>query len=100
MDRGGIAEGLSGAHDPEEGHMATKSQPIGVKELSEHLGTDARTLRAFLRKHVGKVGKGSRYSWPSLNDAAVKKLATEFNAAQASAAGPEAEPDEKAKDKS
>ncbi len=57
---------------------------IGVKDLAAHLGTDARSLRGFLRRTDRAVGRGERYSWASLTDPAVKKLAADWKAAQAS----------------
>lgn len=63
---------------------------VGVKDLADHLGTEPRLLRAFLRRTQRAVGKGTRYSWPSLNDSAVKKIAADWRKAQAAeaAAGP------------
>jgi hypothetical protein len=53
---------------------------IGVKELAEHLGTDPRTLRGFLRRQDQSVGRGTRYRWGSLKDPAVAKLAAAWKA--------------------
>jgi hypothetical protein len=74
---------LSGLTNLKEGHMATDKKPIGVKQLADHLKTDPRSLRAFLRRTERGTGRGTRYSWPSLTDAAVKKIAADFKAAQA-----------------
>lgn len=42
--------------------MATKqAEPLSAKEAATELGTDARTLRKFLRKRSGLVGQGQRW---------------------------------------
>lgn len=66
---------------------ADKAKPdgIGVKELADHLGTDARALRGFLRRTGRAVGKGERYTWPSLKAPEVRKIEAEWTAAQAKA---------------
>lgn len=71
--------------------MATDKQPIGVKEVAAHLKTDPRSLRAFLRRTERGTGRGTRYSWPSLTDPAVKKIAADWRKAKVAAtpAGPE-----------
>jgi phage antirepressor YoqD-like protein len=48
---------------------------IGVKELADKLGTNARTLRGFLREQGMGIGRGERYGWKSMADPAVKKIA-------------------------
>jgi hypothetical protein len=67
---------------------ARRREGIGVAEVAK-LGTTHRALRAFLRRTERALGRGTRYSWPSLTDAAVKKLAAEWKAAQAKEAAPE-----------
>lgn len=67
---------------------------IGVKELAGYLGTEPRSLRLFLRRTQRAVGRGARYSWPSLKAPEVRKIVADFKAAQAKdaqpvAAGPE-----------
>ncbi len=56
-------------------------ESIGVKELSAHLGTDARALRAFLRRTQRSVGRGTRYSWPSLKSPELRKIEADWKAA-------------------
>lgn len=55
---------------------------IGVKQLADHLGTDPRKLRAWLRRTERAVGRGTRYACPSLTDPAIKKIAADWKAAQ------------------
>ncbi len=66
---------------------AEKAKPdgISVKELADHLGTDARALRGFLRRTKRAVGKGERYTWPSLKSPEVRKIEADWTAAQAKA---------------
>ncbi|HEU4976246.1 MAG TPA: hypothetical protein VFT50_14225 [Baekduia sp.] len=68
--------------------MATKDNEkgIGVAQLADHLGTDARSLRAFLRRTERAVGRGTRYRWSSLKAPEVRKIETDWKAAQAPAA--------------
>ncbi len=54
---------------------------IGVKELAEHLGTEPRKLRIFLRRTERAAGKGARYSWPALKSAEVRKIEADWKAA-------------------
>jgi transposase len=54
---------------------------VGIAELAQHLGTEPRTLRVFLRRNKRSVGRGARYSWPSLNDPEAEKIAAEWSAA-------------------
>lgn len=54
---------------------------IGVKELAEHLGTEPRKLRIFLRRTERAAGKGARYNWPSLKSAEVRKIEADWKAA-------------------
>jgi CO/xanthine dehydrogenase Mo-binding subunit len=55
---------------------------VGVKELAAALGCDPRELRKFLRAQGVGVGFGSRYQWPSMADAAVKRIVREYEKAQ------------------
>jgi len=74
---------------PKTEPTATKTEPapkpaptgIGVKELAEHLGTEPRKLRIFLRKTERAAGKGERYNWPSLKSAEVRKIEADWKAA-------------------
>jgi len=74
---------------PKTEPTATKTEPapkpaptgIGVKELAAHLGIEPKRLRMFLRKTERAAGKGSRYSWPSLKSAEVRKIEADWNAA-------------------
>lgn len=59
-----------------------ESKTIGVKELAEHLGTEPRALRAFLRRSKKAVGRGTRYEWESLTDPEAKKVIADWKAAQ------------------
>ncbi|MGO8904160.1 MAG: hypothetical protein ACLQMH_00885 [Solirubrobacteraceae bacterium] len=56
---------------------------IGVKELAAKLGTDPRELRKFLRNMDLNVGRGSRYAWPSMAHAEVKKIVGAWEAREA-----------------
>jgi hypothetical protein len=58
------------------------SEGVGVKQLAEHLDTDPRTLRAFLRRSERAVGRGTRYEWQSLTDPEAKKVIAEWRAAK------------------
>ena len=62
---------------------ATTGKAVGVKELATKLGADPRDLRKFLRGMDLNVGRGSRYSWPSLTCAEVKRIVGAWEAAQA-----------------
>lgn len=59
---------------------ADKPNPegVGVAALAAHLRTDPRTLRGFLRRTDRAVGKGERYSWPSLKSPEVRKIETDW----------------------
>ena len=56
---------------------------VGIAEVAEHLGTDPRSLRAFLRRTNQAVGRGTSYSWPSLNDSSVERLRVDWDATKA-----------------
>lgn len=63
--------------------MATTApNTVGVKQLADHLGTEPRKLRGWLRRTERAVGQGTRYEWPSLSDPAVKKLAADWKDSQ------------------
>lgn len=67
--------------------MPQPKQALSVKDLAEKLGTEPRTLRAFLRRTGHGAGKGSRYVFDA---AAIKKVTAAWEAEQAAAAvGPE-----------
>jgi len=56
--------------------------PINAQTLAEHLHTDARTLRAFIRGLDLGVGFGSRYTWASMKDPQVKRIVAAWRKAQ------------------
>ena len=60
------------------------SSVVGAKQLAEHLHTDGRTLRKFLRGQMQlSVGFGGKYTWPSLTCPEVKKVIAAWNKAHA-----------------
>jgi len=60
---------------------------VGTADLAEAAGTDARTLRIYLRKNeVPKNEDRGRYWWPSLNDKAAKKIIKDVKGGAAEAA--------------
>jgi hypothetical protein len=69
----------------QEARVPAKAAPaepetIGVKELREHIRTDARALRAFLRRSNRAVGRGTRYEWKSLTDPEPTKVIADWMA--------------------
>lgn len=60
----------------------TEPKGVGIREVAAHLATEPRTLRAYLRRTNRAIGRGSRYTWPSLKDPAVVKLAADWKAAK------------------
>jgi hypothetical protein len=65
--------------------MPAKTAPaepetIGVKDLPEHIRTDARALRALLRRSKRAVGRGTRYEWKSLTDPEPTKVIADWMA--------------------
>lgn len=58
-------------------------KPIGLKKPADHLKTDPRSLRVFLRPTERGTERGTGSSWPPMTDAAVKKIAADFKKAQA-----------------
>ena len=71
--------------------MPTKTEPLSAKEAANKLGTDARTLRKFLRKRSGVIGQGNRWA---IEPKELKKLRKEFEKWQAEGAKPKATTDE------
>ena len=57
--------------------MATKAEPLTPKQLALQLGTDARTVRKFLRSTRGLVGQGKRWQIEGTKKA-LEKLTKEF----------------------
>lgn len=71
-------KGQSAPHEPKGANMATtKAEPLSAKEAATELGTDARTLRKFLRKRSGLVGQGNRWA---IEPKELKALKKEFDA--------------------
>jgi len=67
----------------------SEKQVVDINQLADHLKTDPRSLRAFLRQVKLGVGRGGAYGWPSLDDPAVKRIIKEWAARQsAPAKGP------------
>lgn len=54
-----------------------KAEPLSAKEAAQKLGTDARTLRKFLRATRDGVGQGNRWSVEG-STSAITKLTKEF----------------------
>jgi hypothetical protein len=61
---------------PVPASKAPSKAAVGVAELATKLGTDPRALRKFIRVQGIGVGRGSRYSWPSMASAEVKRIVT------------------------
>ena len=55
----------------------TEGAALSAKEAAAALGTDARTLRKFLRKRSGLVGQGNRWE---IDPGEMKTLKKEFDA--------------------
>lgn len=72
------------ADDPTEGKLS-------AKEAAKAIGTDARTLRKFLRKKAGKVGQGNRWL---IDPDDLKKLKAEFEASSRPKADADEDDDE------
>lgn len=62
--------------------MATETSEITIKDLAATLKTDVRSLRAFVRGLELGCGRGTRYAWPSMTDATVKRIVRDWQAAQ------------------
>lgn len=77
------------ADDPTEGMLS-------AKEAAKAIGTDARTLRKFLRKKAGKVGQGNRWL---IDPDDLKKLKAEFEASSRSKADADDDEEEEPKPK-
>lgn len=57
---------------------------VGVKQIAAKLKCEPRELRAFIRSSLDLgVGRGTRYSWPSLSDPTVKRICREWTKAHA-----------------
>lgn len=55
---------------------------IGIPELAKRLDIEPRLLRKHLRNELDmRVGRGSKYSWPSFNTPAVKRIIKSVEAA-------------------
>jgi len=64
---------------------STQDKPsVGIKEISQKLGTEPKELRKFIRGMELGVGRGTRYAWPSLSDPTVKKIMAAWRKAHAS----------------
>ena len=61
----------------------TSDKSLGIKEVADQLGTDPRSLRAFLRRTKRAVGRGTSYSWQSLDDPSLEQLRADWNATKA-----------------
>ena len=57
--------------------MAQKAEPLNPKQLALQLGTDARTVRKFLRSTRGLVGQGKRWQIEGTKKA-IEKITKEF----------------------
>lgn len=55
-----------------------KSATLSAKEVAQELGTDARTVRKFLRKQYGNVGQGNRWGIERKEVAGLKKAFKEW----------------------
>lgn len=75
--------------DPTEGMLS-------AKEAAKAIGTDARTLRKFLRKKAGKVGQGNRWLIDPDN---IEELKAEFQASLRSSKSDDDEADDEPKPK-
>ncbi|MFI8694788.1 hypothetical protein [Dietzia maris] len=51
----------------------TEPKTLSTREVAEKVGTDPKTLRAFLRATSQGVGSGKRYALPAKDVAKVKK---------------------------
>ena len=65
----------------------TSDKSVGIAEVAEHLGTDPRSLRAFLRRTKRAVGRGTSYRWPSLDDPSVEQLHADWTATRGEISG-------------
>lgn len=64
-------------HRPRKGAKETTSS-LSAKEVAQELGTDARTVRKFLRKTYGTIGQGNRWSIQRKEVAKLKKAFDEW----------------------
>jgi len=60
----------------------TKVGTIGIAELAAELNIEPKSLRSKIRRLYGgsQVGRGGRYSWPSMKDPQVKEILAKFGA--------------------
>lgn len=65
------------AVEVEDTEEVTEGAALSAKEAAAALGTDARTLRKFLRKRSGLVGQGNRWE---IDPGEMKTLKKEFDA--------------------
>jgi len=65
----------------------TTAPPVGVKDIAAKVGTEPKTLRAFLRSQGVGVGSGKRYGWPSMSDPQVRAIVRDFKDAHAEPKG-------------
>ena len=57
----------------------TTQQPaIGIAEIAAKLGAEPHKVRAFIRTLDLGVGRGTRYTWPSMADPTVKRIVREW----------------------
>ena len=61
---------------------ATKDKGVDVKQLPEKLGNSPYALRKVIRGLDLGVSRGTRYSWPGMAHADVKKITTAWEAAK------------------
>jgi hypothetical protein len=59
-----------------------KDKSVGVKQLADKLGTTPYELRKVIRSLDLGVGRGTRYAWPSMQSADVKKITRAYEATQ------------------
>jgi hypothetical protein len=50
-----------------------EAKAIGAAELAEHLGTDPKELRKFLRSEGQNAGRGKRYEFTAQQVAQIKR---------------------------
>lgn len=56
----------------------TMATSLSAKEVAQELGTDARTVRKFLRKTYGNIGQGNRWNIQRKEIAQLKKQFQEW----------------------
>jgi hypothetical protein len=55
-----------------------KPVTVGIAEIAAKLGVEPHKLRAFIRTLDLGVGRGTRYTWPSMAHPAVKRIVREW----------------------